>query len=110
MSEENDARKPGFYSDVMNQTGKKNFEQAVSLDGIDEEIALLRVKIKGLVEHDSNDIKLIMRAVDSIGRLARIKYSIGKNDKKGLLDAVGNVLKDIVLPVGMTIGNVIKKG
>ena len=104
------ARKHGFYSKVMDEAEKADFEEAIEVDGIDEEIALLRVKIKSLVQHDTHNIRLIMHAIDSIGRLIRTKFSIGKNDKKGLLDAVGNVLKDIVLPVGMSIGNIVKKG
>ncbi len=104
------ARKPGFYSKVMGEAEKVDFESAMELDGIDEEIALLRVKIKSLVEYDPQNIRLIMNAIDSIGRLIRTRFSIGKNDKKGLLDAVSSALKDIILPVGMTIGNIVKKG
>jgi len=104
------ARKHGFYSKVMDEVEQADFEEAREVDGIDEEIALLRVKIKSLVEYDPQNVHLIMQAVDSIRKLVRTKFSIGKNDKKGLLDAVSNVLKDIVLPVGMTLGNVIKKG
>ena len=104
------ARKHGFYTEVMDEAEQADFESAIELDGIDEEIALLRVKIKSLVEYDPQNVHLIMQAVDSIRKLVRTKFSIGKNDKKGLLDAVGNVLKDIVLPVGMSIGNIVKKG
>ena len=103
------ARKHGFYSKVMGEAEKADFEVAMELDGIDEEIALLRVKIKSLVEYDPQNIRLIMHAIDSIGRLIRTRFSIGKNDKVGLKEAIGNILKDIVLPVGMTIGNIIKK-
>ena len=104
------ARKHGFYSKVMDEAEKADFELAMEVDGIDEEIALLRVKIKSLVQYDPHNIRFIMQAIDSIGRLIRTRFSISKNDKKGLMDAIGNVLKDIVLPAGMTIGNVIKKG
>lgn len=104
------ARRQGFYTEVMNEAEQADFESAIELDGIDEEIALLRVKIKSLVEYDPQNVHLIMQAVDSIRKLVRTKFSIGKNDKKGLLDAVSNALKDIILPVGMTIGNIVKKG
>ncbi len=104
------ARKHGFYSRALGEREKAAFEEARDVEGIDEEIALLRVKIKSLVEYDPQNIQLIMRAVEYIGRLIRIKNNISKNDKKGLLDAVSNALKDIILPVGMTIGNIVKKG
>lgn len=104
------ARKHGFYSRALKDGEKADFEDARDVEGIDEEIALLRVKIKSLVEYDPQNIQLIMRAVEYIGRLIRIKNNISKNDKKGLLAAVGNVLKDIILPAGMTIGSIVKKG
>lgn len=104
------ARKHGFYSKVMGEAEKADFELAMELDGIDEEIALLRVKIKSLIEYDPQNIRLIMHAIDSIGRLIRTKFSIGKNDKKGLLDAVAGILKDIAIPMGVGISSFIKKG
>lgn len=104
------ARKHGFYSRALKEAEKADFEDARDVEGIDEEIALLRVKIKSLVEYDPQNIILIMRAVEYIGRLIRIKNNISKNDKKGLLDAVSSALKDIILPVGMTIGSIVKKG
>ena len=105
-----DAAKHGFYSKVLDAGEQADFELAAEVDGIDGEIALLRVKIKSLVEYDPQNILLIMQAIDSIRKLVRTKFSIGKNDKKGLMDAVSNVLKDIVLPIGVGIGNIVKKG
>ncbi|MDO8715825.1 MAG: hypothetical protein Q7J73_03335 [Dehalococcoidales bacterium] len=110
QSEKRDTRKLGFYSKVLDEVEQADFEEAREVDGIDEEIALLRVKIKSMVEYDPQNIHLIMQAIDSIRKLVRTKFSIGKNDKKGLLDAVGHVLRDIALPAGVTIGNIIKKG
>lgn len=103
------ARKHGFYSSVLDEAERLDFEQATEVDGIDDEIALLRVKIKSLVQHDPQNTRVITRAIDTLGKLVRTKFNIGKNDKKGLLDAVGNVLKDIALPIGIGIGKVVKK-
>lgn len=106
------ARKHGFYSGVLDETEKQDFALATGVEGIDDEIALLRVKIKSVVEHDPDNIKLIMQAVNTLARLVRTRYNISKDDKKGLKEAIGNVLKDIALPLGIGIGatvNTIKK-
>ncbi len=42
------ARKHGFYSRVLDEAEKLDFELAAGVDGIDDEIALLRVKIKSI--------------------------------------------------------------
>ncbi len=98
------ARRHGFYSKVLDALEQEDFEQATSVEGIDEEIALLRVKIKSLVTHDPDNINLIMQAVNTLARLIRVKYSIAKEDRQGLAQAIGNVLKDIALPIGIGIG------
>lgn len=103
------ARNHGFYSGVLDEDQQADLEKAVELYGLDDEIALLRVKIKSLCRYAPDNIKLIIGTIDSMARLVRIKYNIGKKDKMGLVEAVGNILKDVALPVGTSIANIIKK-
>jgi len=103
------ARKHGFYSKVLDEAEKLDFELASGVEGIDDEIALLRVKIKSLIAHDPNNIKLIMQATNTLARLVRTRYNITKEQKKGLKEAIGNVLRDIAFPLGIGIGATIGK-
>jgi hypothetical protein len=102
------ARKHGFYSRVLDEAERLDFEQATDVEGLDEEIALLRVKIKSLLAHDPENIKLIMQATNTLVRLVRTRYSISQDDKKGLKEAIVNVLKDVALPLGI-LGVTLKK-
>jgi hypothetical protein len=103
------ARKHGFYSKVLDEAERLDFEYATGVEGIDDEIALLRVKIKSLIAHDPDNIKLIMQATNTLARLVRTRYNISKKDKKGLKEAIGNVLRDIALPLGISIGATLHK-
>jgi hypothetical protein len=103
------ARKHGFYSKVLDEAERLDFEYATGVEGIDDEIALIRVKIKSLVAHDPNNIKLIMQATNTLARLVRMRYNISKKDKKGLKEAISNVLRDIALPLGIGIGATLSK-
>ena len=103
------ARKHGFYSKVLDEAERLDFELATGVDGIDDEIALLRVKIKSLLAHDPENIKLIMLATNTLARLVRTRYNISKEDKKGLKEAIGNVLRDVALPLGLGIGAALDK-
>jgi len=87
------ARKHGFYSRVLDEAERFDFEVATTVEGLDEEIALLRVKIKSLLEYDPENMKLIMQAATTLARLIRTRYNIGKEDKEGLKEAIGNVLR-----------------
>jgi len=103
------ARKHGFYSKVLDEAEQLDFELATGVEGIDDEIALLRVKIKSILENDPENIKLIMQATNTLAGLVKTRYNITKEQKKGLKEAIGNVLRDIALPLGIGIGATIGK-
>ena len=103
------ARKHGFYSKVLNEAEQLDFELATGVEGIDDEITLLRVKIKSLLEHDPENIKLIMQATNTLAGLVKTSYNMTKEQRKGLKEAIGTVLRDIALPLGISIGATIDK-
>ena len=103
------ARKHGFYSSVLDEIQQEDFIIATTIEGIDEEIALLRVKIKSLVQHDPENIKLLMHAINTLSRLVIAKYNISKDDKEGMREKIAGVLKDIALPIGVGIGTSLGK-
>ena len=103
------ARKHGFYAKVLDDAGRLDFELATGVEGIDDEIALLRVKIKSLLEHDPENIKLIMQATNTLAGLVRTRYNMTKEQRKGLKEAIGNVIRDVALPLGIGIGATINR-
>jgi len=103
------ARRRDFYTRVMDEAGKLDFELAAGVEGIDDEIALLRVKIKSLLASDPENVRLIMKMAETLARLVKTRYQIDKEHKKGLKEAIGNVLKDVALPLGIGIGTAINK-
>ena len=103
------ARKHGFYSKVLDEAEQLDFQLATGVEGIDDEIALLRVKIKSLLESDPGNVRLIMQATNTLARLVRTRYNISKEDKKGLKEAISNVLRDVALPLGISIGTTFNK-
>ncbi len=103
------ARKHGFYAKVLDEAEQLDFELASGVEGIDDEIALLRVKIKSILENEPENIKLIMQVTNALDRLIRTRYKITKEQRKGLKEAIGNVLRDVALPLGIGIGATINK-
>ena len=103
------ARKHGFYAKVLDEAEQLDFELASGVNGIDDEIALLRVKIKSVLEKDPENINLIMRATNTLATLVKTRYKISKEQRKGLKEAIGNVLRDVALPLGIGVGATINK-
>ena len=102
-------RKRGFYSKVLDEAEQLDFELASGVNGIDDEIALLRVKIKSVLEKDPGNINLIMQATNTLATLVKTRYKISKEQRKGLKEAIGNVLRDVALPLGIGVGATINK-
>jgi len=99
------AKKPGFYARVLDEAERLDYELASGVNGIDDEIALLRVEIKkAMAGGDVSNLKLLVNAANALERLVRTRYQITKEQRKGLKEAITNVLKDIAIPLGINIG------
>lgn len=98
------ALKHGFYSQVLDEAERLELEVARDIEGIDDEIALLRVKIHTLVQKDPENIRLIMDATNTLARLLRTKYGLDKTQGKSVKEAIAGVIKDLALPLGIGVG------
>ena len=58
---------------------------------------------------DPENIKLIMQATNTLAGLVKTSYKITKEQRKGLKEAIGNVLREVALPLGIGIGSAIDK-
>ncbi len=103
------AKQSGFYQKALDEAERIDFELASGVNGIDDEIALLRVKIKSYLSGDPKNLKLIVDATNALERLVRTKYKISKEQRKGLKEAIGNVLREVALPLGIGIATTISK-
>ena len=98
------ALKHGFYARVMDEAEQIDFELAGDVSGIDDEIALMRVKIKSILERDPENIKLIVQAANTLAGLVKTRYDITKEQQKGLKETIHTVLREIALPLGIGLG------
>jgi len=97
------ARRHGFYSAALDEAQRLDLEAAQGIDGLDAEIAVLRVKIKALLESDPDNIKLIMEATSTLARLLRTRYSLTEREGKGIEAAITNVLTELAPPLGVPL-------
>ena len=96
-------RKRGFYSRALDEAEKLELEEARDIEGLDEEIAILRVKLRELIENEPDRLDLQLKATNTIARLVGIRYNISKEQKKSLKEAITKVLNEIAVPLGVKI-------
>lgn len=92
-----------FYSKVLDEAEALDFAVALGDDSLDDEIALLKTKIKTLVEKDPDNLELLLQATNMLAKLMKTRYSITREQKKGLKDALQNVIRDIAVPLGVAV-------
>ena len=102
------AAKHGFYSKVFDEAERFDFKDAVGIEGIDEEIALLRLEIKKAISGgDERNLLLLVKAAGALEKLIRTRYQISAAQRKGLKDAIATVIKDILVPLGINVGSAV---
>ena len=94
----------GFYSRALDEAEKLELEEASHVEGIDEEIALLRVKLRELLEEQPERVDLHFEAANIIARLVRTRYQITREQKKSLKEAIQKVLTEVAVPLGVGVG------
>ena len=92
------------YSRALTEAEQLEMEEAIYVDGIDQEIALLRIKLRELIENSPDRIDLHMEAANTIARLIRTRYQISKEQKQSLKEAIQKVLTDVAVPLGIGVG------
>ncbi len=95
-----------YYGDALNEVERIDFNFAAEVDGIDDEIALLRQEIKKILagESDPAILRSIIQATNALERLLRTKYEISKDQRKSIKQAIGTVLRNIAVPMGIAVG------
>ena len=101
--EQRKKKKRGFYSRVLDEAEKLALKEACDVEGLDEEIAILRLKLRELIEKEPDKFELHLKVASTIARLVGIRYNISKEQKKSLREAISKVLTEIAIPLGVNI-------
>ncbi len=102
------AAKPDYYAKILAKTEQLDIESASGVQGIDEEIALLRHEIKKAISGgDERNLLLLVKAASALEKLIRARHQITAAQRKGLKEAVANVIRDVLVPLGVNIGSAV---
>jgi hypothetical protein len=93
-----------FYGRVLEEAEKLELEEASRIEGIDDEIALLRLKLRELVKEQPERIDLHFEAANIIARLVKTRYQITGAQNKSLKEAIQKVLTEVAVPLGIAVG------
>ena len=95
------ARKHGFYSHVITEVERRDLKKAADIEGVDQEIALLRVRLKSILLHNPENTSLFLQVTTMLARLIRTRRYLGNMDETSLYQIVENVLLKLAVPLGV---------
>lgn len=96
-----------FYAAVLQEAEQLALEEARDLEGLDEEIALLRVKLLSALEQHPDNYTLLLRGVELLVRAVAARYRISGQGEEDLYQSTLGVLKglgEVLLPGGPADG------
>ena len=90
-----------FYGQAVEEAERLDLERAHEIEGLDDEIALLRVRLKRAVTDHPEDVRLLTRGLEILVRAVGARYRLSPKAKRDLaenLAATLNSLGDQLLP------------
>lgn len=90
-----------FYRRAVDEAERLDLGRAGEIEGLDDEIALLRVRLKRAVEEHPQDMQLLTRGMEILVRAVATRYRLSPKSKKDLAEnmaALLNSLGDQLLP------------
>jgi hypothetical protein len=88
-----------FYGQALTEAEAHDLPVAQEMSGLDEEIAVLRLKLRSALEERPEDTKLMLKGVELLVRAVSAKYRLSTKDEADLAEGVRGVLRDIGRPL-----------
>ncbi|MEE9324178.1 MAG: hypothetical protein V3U90_01295 [Dehalococcoidia bacterium] len=85
----------GFYSTILSEAERVLLSQAQEAEGLDEEIALLRLRLKNHLEEHPDDLSLLLRGMETLVKMVGANYRLSKKSRDDLSEAIHGVLTGV---------------
>jgi hypothetical protein len=87
------ARKHGFYSGTLSPAETSQLWNITNLEGVDPEIAFIRVKLQSSLQHDPGNLRVIREASRLLVKWYSANYRLDPADRSYLKTVVENLLE-----------------
>lgn len=76
-----------FYAQALTEAEQADLGTALQVDGFDEELAALRLRLRTALERRPEDLPLVLRGMDVLRRMVATKYGLSQKDRLALESA-----------------------
>jgi hypothetical protein len=90
-----------YHDDCLTEAERVELPKAGQVEGLDEEIAVLRVRLKTALKEHPEDYALLVRGIGLLVKAVAAQYRLSPRASKDLADNLGVILNrfgDLILP------------
>ena len=85
----------GFYTEALKEAERVLLTEAREIEGLDEEIALLRVRLSSLLTQHPENTELLLKGVGMLVKAVATKYRLSSKARRNLTEAIAEVVRGI---------------
>lgn len=84
-----------FYGSALTRAEHIALRHAKKIEGIDQEIAVLRVKLRTALGKKKQNLPLMLRGIGLLVKAVSARYRLSKEAEKDLSDSIGGLLRGV---------------
>ena len=84
-----------FYASALDSADRIELDQAAEIEGLDGEIAVLRVKLRAALAEHPEDKQLMMRGIELLVKAVTARYRLSKQAQEDLSESIDGVIRGV---------------
>ena len=84
-----------FYEGVLGEAERLELSAARRLEGLDEEIALLRLRLRKALQEHPEDTQLMVKGIELLVKAVAAKYRLSPKARRDLADNLAQVIERV---------------
>ncbi len=84
-----------FYGSALDSAEQIELEAASDIEGLDREIALLRMKLRAVLSERPEDLPLMLRGIELLVKAVSARYRLSKQAEEDLAGSLAGVIRGV---------------
>ena len=84
-----------FYAKALTEAERADLPLALEVEGVDEEIALLRLRLRTALTESPDDLTLMLKGIDLLAKAVATRYRLSKRAERDLAGSLANVVRGL---------------
>jgi hypothetical protein len=88
-----------FYRQALTEAEREHLDGATSAEGLDDEIALLRILVRRELEADPENLRLVLQGLTLLVRAVATRYRLEPDDQQALEERLVEAVRSLTTSI-----------